>query len=189
MIAEPRLYLTSLALVAVAVAVVTDLISRRIPNKLTAPVALAGLLLQIWVSGWSGFVDGLLGFLAAFVFFLPFYLARWVAAGDIKLLMAVGACLGWRIGILADIATLLVGAIIAFVFLFTQGGLWSYLRRYGLMAKCLLFTGRFSYIPPEPGETASVRFPYALAIALGTWAAIYGPGLWSFMRIPILSGD
>lgn len=188
MIAEPRLYLTSLALVAVAVAVVTDLISRRIPNKLTAPVALAGLLLQTGVSGWSGLLDGLLGFLAAFVFFLPFYLARWVAAGDIKLLMAVGACLGWRLGILADLGTLLVGAILAFAFLFIQGGLWTYLRRYGLMAKCLVFTGRFSYIPPESGETASVRFPYALAIALGTWAAIYGPGLWSFMRIPILSG-
>ena len=118
MIAEPRLYLTSLALAAVGVAVLTDLKSRRIPNKLTVPVALAGLILQTGVSGWSGLVDGLLGLMAAFVFFLPFYLARWVAAGDIKLLMAVGACLGWRLGMLADLGTLLVGAIIAFVFLF-----------------------------------------------------------------------
>ena len=185
---EPRLYLTSLALTAVGVATITDLISRRIPNKLTAPIALAGLHLQIWAGGWSGFLDGMLGFLSAFVVFLPFYLARWVAAGDIKLLMAVGACLGWRLGILADLGTLLVGAIGAFAFLFIQGGLWIYLRRYGHMAKCLLFTGRFSYVPPESGETASVRFPYALAIALGTVAAVYGPAHWSFMRIPILSG-
>ena len=187
MIVEPRHYLIALALFAVAVATVTDLIWHRIPNKLTAPVALTGLALQAWAAGWSGLADGFLGLLAAFIGFLPFYLARWVAAGDIKLLMAVGACLGWRLGILADLGTLLIGAIVAFVFLFVQGGLWSYLRRYGLMAKYLLFTGRFSYIPPQPGETASVRFPYALAIALGTWVAIYGPGLWSFMRIPILS--
>ena len=188
MIAEHRFYLTGLALFAVAVAVITDLISRRIPNKLTAPVALMGLCLQAWAGGWNGILDGFLGLLAAFMTFLPFYLARWVAAGDIKLLMAVGACLGWRIGILADLATLLIGSIVAFVFLFMKGGLWSYLRRYGLMAKCLLFSGRFAYIPPHPGETASVRFPYALAIAFGTWAAIHGPDHWSFMRIPILSG-
>ena len=188
MIAEPRLYLTGLAMAAVVVAVITDLISRRIPNKLTAPVALVGLLLQLWAGGWNGLLDGMLGFFAAFLIFLPFYLARWVAAGDTKLLMAVGACLGWRLGMLADLGTLLIGAIIAFVFLFLQGGLWSYLRRYGLMAKCLLFSGQFAYIPPQSGETASARFPYALAIALGTLVALYGPAHWSFMRIPILSG-
>ena len=188
MLAEPRLYLTVVALSAVVVAAISDLISRRIPNKITAPVALAGLLLQIWASGWSGLLDGFLGFLSAFVFFLPFYLARWMAAGDIKLLMAVGACLGWRLSILTGLSSLLIGSIAALVFLFVQGGLWAYLRRYGLMAKCLLLTGQFDYIPPQPGEIASVRFPYALAIALGTLAALYGPAHWSFMRIPILSG-
>jgi prepilin peptidase CpaA len=188
MIADPPFYLTALALAVVAVACATDLVSHRIPNKLTAPVALTGLLLQAWISGMAGLADGMLGLLIALLAFLPFYLARWMAAGDVKLLMAVGSCLGWRLALLAGLSSLLIGSIVSFAFLFIQGGLWTYLRRYGLMAKCLLFTGRFSYIPPEPGETASVRFPYALAIALGTWAAIYGPGLWSFMRIPILSG-
>jgi prepilin peptidase CpaA len=188
MIAEPGFYLTALALAVVALASVTDLISHRIPNKLTAPVAFVGLVLHAWTSGLGGVADGFLGLLVAFFTFLPFYLARWMAAGDVKLLMAVGACLGWRLALLAGLSSLLIGSIVAFVFLCVRGGLWSYLRRYGLMAKCLLLTGRFSYIPPESSETASVRFPYALAIAFGTWVAIYGPGLWSFMRIPILSG-
>ncbi len=111
-----------------------------------------------------------------------------MGAGDVKLLMAVGACLGWRLCILAGLATLLIGAMAAFLFLLIQGGLWAYLRRYGVMVKALLFTGRFAYIPPDPGQSASLRFPYALAIALGTLAAIYGPAYWPFMRIPILSG-
>ena len=188
MIEHPSDYLNLLAVAAVAMASVSDLISHRIPNKLTASVALAGLFMQAWSNGLAGLADGCLGLLAAFVVFLPFYLARWMAAGDVKLLMAVGACLGWRLGILAGLSALFIGAIVAFIFLLVAGGLLPYLRRYWVMAKCLLFTGRFAYIPPEAGEMATVRFPYALAIALGALAAIYGPGLWSFMRIPILSG-
>jgi len=188
MIADHSVYPYALALVAVAVAVAFDMLSHRIPNKLTVPVALLGLVLQAWFGGLAGLADGFLGLLAAFFAFLPFYLTRWIAAGDVKLLMAVGACLGWRLGVLAGLATLLVGALFALLFLLMKGDLLSYLRRYGVMAKCLLLTGRFAYIPPEPGETASVRFPYALAIALGTVAAIYGPAYWPFMRIPILSG-
>ena len=188
MIVEPTFYLPAIAMATAAVATFSDLLSHRIPNKLTAPVALLGLVLQAWVNGLAGLADGFLGLLVAFFALLPFYLTRWMAAGDIKLLMAVGACLGWRLGILAGLSTLLIGAMVAFLFLLIQGELFSYLRRYGVMAKCLLFTGRFAYIPPEPGQSASVRFPYALAIALGTVAAIYGPAHWSFMRIPILSG-
>ena len=180
-------YLKILAVAAVAVASTTDLITHRIPNKCTAPVALAGLMLQAWLNGLTGLVDGVLGLLAAFVLFLPFYMARWIAAGDVKLLMAIGSCLGWRLGVLASLSTLLIGAMVAFVFLLVYGDLLTYLNRYWTMGKCLLRTGQFAYIPPEPGGSAMVRFPYALAIALGTLAAIYGPGLWSFMRIPILS--
>ena len=185
---EPAIYLIGISLATVAVATVSDLLWHRIPNKLTVPVALLGLALQAWINGLAGLADGFLGLLVAFFAFLPFYLARWMAAGDIKLLMAVGACLGWRLGLLAGLSTLLIGALVAFLFLLMQGELFAYLRRYGVMAKCLLLTGRFEYIPPEPGQSASVRFPYALAIALGTLAALYGPAHWSFMRIPILSG-
>lgn len=175
------------ALAAVGIASVTDGVSRRIPNNLTAPVALMGFLLQAWLEGWPGLVESLLGLVAGFLFFLPFYLARWMAAGDVKLLMAVGACLGWRLAILTGMSSLLIGALVALLFLLSRGGLWTYLARYWGMARCLLATGRVAYIPPRADEAASVRFPYAFAIALGTLAALHGPHYWSFMRIPILT--
>ena len=92
MIVEPTFYLPAIAMATVAVATFSDLLSHRIPNKLTVPVALLGLVLQAWVNGLAGLADGFLGLLVAFFAFLPFYLTRWMAAGDIKLLMAVGAC-------------------------------------------------------------------------------------------------
>lgn len=185
---DASVYPIALALGAVCLAAIIDLATHRIPNKLTAPVVLAGLMLQAWLHGLNGLLDGFLGVLSAFMFFLPFYLFRWIAAGDVKLVMAVGACLGWRLGILTGLTTMLLGSLVAFVFLLVKGELLLYLRRYGLMAKCLLLTGHFAYMPPNASDSASLRFPYALVIALGTWGAIYGPGLWSFMRIPILSG-
>lgn len=177
-----------LALIAVGLGSATDLISHRIPNKLTVSTIIAAFALQTALSGWTGLLDAAMGTLVALGFFLPFYLFRWMGAGDVKLLMVVGACLGWRLGILASLSTLLIGAMVAFVFLLIQGGLLSYLRRYGGMAKCLLLTGHFAYMPPATGESATVRFPYALAIAMGTLAAIYGPAHWAFMRVPIISG-
>ena len=169
-------------------ATVLDLFFHRIPNWLTVGTVVIAFGVRFALNGFVDLGQGLLGLLAGFVVFLPFYMARWMAAGDVKLLMALGVCLGWRLVILAGLSSLLVGSLFAFVFLVIRGGLVAYLRRYGVMAKCLLLTGRFAYIPPEPGQSASVRFPYALAIALGTVAAVYGPARWSFMRIPILSG-
>lgn len=181
-------WLVGSAFSACTVATVWDMAFQRIPNWLTVTTACIGFGIRLSLHGFSGLGEGFLGLLAGFSIFAPFYAVRWMGAGDVKLLMAVGACLGWRLGALAGLATLLIGALLAFLFLLMQGELLVYLRRYGVMVKALLFTGRFAYIPPDPGQSASLRFPYALAIALGTFAAIYGPAYWPFMRIPILSG-
>jgi hypothetical protein len=42
-------------------------------------------------------------------------------------------------------------------------------------------TGSWLYVPPEKNEAAAIRFPYALAIATGTVAAlIYLAGFAAF---------
>jgi hypothetical protein len=42
------------------------------------------------------------------------------------------------------------------------------LRRYFATLRCLFTTGHFVYLPPEPDEPAASRFPYAVAILVGT---------------------
>ncbi|HYQ72753.1 MAG TPA: hypothetical protein VET88_12600, partial [Gammaproteobacteria bacterium] len=50
--------------------------------------------------------------------------------------------------------------------------------------QCLAVTGRWSYVPPEAHEPAAARFPYALAIALGTLAALWWSGtLFNFINL------
>lgn len=164
-----------------------DYRTHRIPNQLTGCIALGGFFLNGWLNGWPGLVGGLFGLLISFIFFIPFYLLRWMGAGDVKLLMAVGVCLGWRLALLAGLSTLLLGAMASMLFLLVNGDLMSYLRRYWQMAMGLFDSGRFVYVRPESDHSAEVRFPYALVIALGTMAAIFGPKFFLLMRIPILS--
>jgi prepilin peptidase CpaA len=86
-----------------AVAVGTDLRSRRIPNLLTFGVMLGALLLLPLLALLRGGVDAvppallgaLLGIAAAFVpGFLLWNLGGAMRAGDVKLLMALGALIG-----------------------------------------------------------------------------------------------
>jgi prepilin peptidase CpaA len=78
----------------------TDLRSRLIYDALTLPALAAGLLLQFlrhgWGEGWAG--PGLVGGLAAvgvaLCLFGLFHVTGGLGAGDVKLVMAVGAVVG-----------------------------------------------------------------------------------------------
>jgi prepilin peptidase CpaA len=134
--------------------------------------------------GWNGLLDGLAGFFTGLFLFLPFYALQWMGAGDVKLMAAVGTFLGWPFSLLATGLTMGAGAITAFYLLAVRGGLIDYLCRYGSMAKCLFFTGTFTYLPPKAGETATQLFPFALAIAFGTLATLGWAGrLTPFLKL------
>jgi prepilin peptidase CpaA len=163
---------TAVLLAVLIAAVFTDMRWHRLPNILTVSTALLGIGLQCWLQGWSGLLNGLAGFFAGLFLFLPFYAGQWMAAGDVKLMAAVGTFLGWPDSLLAVGLSTGAGAIVALGILAARGGLTDYLCRYGLMAKCLFFTGRFAYVPPRAGESSTLLFPYALAIGLGTLATL-----------------
>lgn len=178
----PNKFLIILSIFLVTIGAVIDMATHRLPNKLTVSTALAGFLAQGYVNGITGVLDGLAGFMVSTILFFPFFLVRWMGAGDVKMLMAIGVCLGWSLTWLASMATLAIGAVFGVTILVVKGGLWAYLERYGLMLKTLLLTGNAAYIPPAPDETAAERFPYAMAIALGTLIALFGPIRFPWLR-------
>jgi prepilin peptidase CpaA len=163
---------TGVLLVVLIVATVTDMRWHRLPNSLTVSTALLGISLQCWLLGWSGLINGLAGFFSGLILFLPLYAVRWMGAGDVKFMAAVGTFLGWPDSLLAVGFSTGAGSIVAFGLLAARGGLTDYLRRYGLMAKCMFLTGTFAYVPPKAGESSTLVFPYALAIGIGTFATL-----------------
>ena len=76
------------------VAAAFDLQTRRIPNALTMPLLLAGLIRAIWLGRLLGLADAAAAcFLLAMPFVLLFVFAGG-GAGDAKLMGAIGAWLG-----------------------------------------------------------------------------------------------
>ncbi len=92
------------------IAVYQDVWNRRIPNWLTVPAAIAGVLFHTLFSGFpEGTIPSFQGAIVGFFLSAPPYLLGGVGGGDVKLLCAAGAWLG--------------PAGIVYVFLF--GSLWG----------------------------------------------------------------
>ncbi len=96
-----------------------DLQTRRIPNGLCAAGIAAGLIVHFWHGVWPGLWS--LAGLAAALPLLLLYAVRAFGAGDIKLLMAVGALMGpvfllWALG-----GAIFAGAGLALVWIIGKG--------------------------------------------------------------------
>jgi prepilin peptidase CpaA len=153
------------ALLVASIALVTDLRSRRIPNWLTVPALLLGLMLNLIVSGKDGGISALEGAALGFGLLIPFYLMRVMGAGDVKLLAACGALLGPENLVAAAAAGAIVGGAISLVILARTGTLSLAIHQMFIM----------HVVPTSSGAKA----PYAVAIASGVYLAI-------LPRLPIL---
>lgn len=159
-------------LVLLAVATLIDWRTHSIPNALSFGGALFGLVLQSSTSGVMGLVLGLSGWAICLVCFLPFYMSRGMAAGDVKLMAAVGAFLGPIGGLAACMCTLVVGALIGLVSL----GYVNYLRPAG---------NESGHSEPTLRQSLQERIPYAGAIAAGSAIAIVQPAVLTDMLADI----
>lgn len=166
--------LISILIPALFLGSILDLKRNRLPNALTVCTALLGLCGRGWLEGWPGMLDAAAGFALAAVMFVPLWIARWMGAGDVKMLMAIGIILGWRLGLLTNVLSLLVGIVGSVALLLVGGEFPRYLKRYTNMIVYALIAREKIYIPPNPGDIAARRFPYALAIATGALLAVYG---------------
>ena len=129
-------------------AMVEDLWRRRISNHTVVAGLLAGLALQVLRRGWmKGSLGWLAGTAAGFAIFLVFYLLGGMGGGDIKLMAAMGGCLGAPQLLTAALWTAVAGAALACAKL-AWGG-WRRGRGAGAAA-------------------GAETIPYAPAILLGT---------------------
>jgi prepilin peptidase CpaA len=83
-----------LLVIMVAIAAGFDLRYRRIPNWLVGTGLVWGMLMNTLLFGWPGLKTSLLGIGLAFIVYFPLFLVRGMGAGDVKLMMAVGALVG-----------------------------------------------------------------------------------------------
>jgi prepilin peptidase CpaA len=151
----------------------TDMTRHRVYNWITIPAILIGFGLNFAVAtygrGSADFSQSLLGFAIGFGVFFTAYIFGGVGGGDVKLMAAIGALMGFPFIVSTIFWSALVGSGMALGYLIWKGrllkGLKSSLR--------LMFTFRKKAETAEGGEgvAGKIKIPYGLAIALGsTWA-------------------
>ena len=164
---------TGMTLTVTFIAALTDLRSGKVPNTLTYPAALLGLLLILLISpqDFAGSVAGLLGTLALYLLLHQF---AGLGAGDAKLMAAVGALKGFSFALYASFYILCTGLIAGIAVLAWTGCLANSLRWVFRTLAGTVVPG----LRPTPGSTRLHAMPFAPLIFVGiawtTWLEYSG---------------
>jgi prepilin peptidase CpaA len=137
------------------IALVCDVIARRVPNLLVGIGAVTGLSLSFIDGAPVNTTQSLLGALLAFLIFYYPYAKAYIGAGDVKLFALVGLFLGPSLGMWAFLFSCVSGGLIAIVF-----GLIK--SRFGGVVTDLKSLDRYQ-----------MDVPYAVAIFVGSSMAIF----------------
>ena len=152
---------------------VFDVKSRRIPNFVTMPAFLFGLALHLALGGWRQLLSSLAAGLICAAVFLVFYIAGGMGAGDVKLILAVGCIAGLSHVAYLLVLTALSGGVMAIVWAVARGQLQQTIMNVGELAS----HHRHAGLQPHPDlnlkNAATLRLPYALAIAGGSILTLY----------------
>ncbi len=172
-----------LLLALVIVASYYDIRYRRIPNWLTLPGVIVGLALNAFLGqtvlrglGDAGLAVGL-----ALLFNFPLYLLHARGAGDVKLLAAIGALVGWRAWVEIFILSGILGGVLAVILMLGAGRfrktLWN---TASILGEMLHF--RAPHLKSEEFDVKSplsFRLPQGAVIALGCCTLL---GFQAFLR-------
>lgn len=154
--------------VAFAVAAgVMDWRSRRIPNWLTVPALVVGIVANTAVGGLAGAKFALLGAGLGLLLLLPFVFLRSLGAGDWKLAGALGAFVGWEVLLNLLMGSVFVAGIMAFGLVIYKRRLMETLRNIGRMLASML-TFRMPGAEVSLDNPQSLKIPYGVALALTT---------------------
>ncbi|MCC9605430.1 A24 family peptidase [Blastopirellula sp. JC732] len=158
-----KLNFVAILLVALftAVAFYVDLRSGKLPNWLTMPALLIGLLFHAAVSGWGGLQHSLLGAVVGFALLFVLFIIGGGGGGDVKFMAALGA---W-FGPVLIVIVFIVSAVLA------------------LVITVAIFVGKVMFgaktDKEEPAETgdsnrkkldmARQTLPYGVPVCLASW--------------------
>jgi len=152
-----------ICLFIVTLGVAMDLTYRRIPNWITVPAVLVALIYQVAAHGLvRGATHGGAGLLVGCALLIVPFMLGGMGGGDVKLLGALGAWLGWRSTVNVFIYAAWAGAIWALIIMLHNRSLWPWLTNLWL-----------NLTPKQTGKSrnrASANgqvIPYGAAIGAG----------------------
>jgi prepilin peptidase CpaA len=148
-----------------------DFRTRKIPNLLTGSAFLLGLAVHLVMGGPSAGLAALAAGVLAGALLLPGWFMKFMGAGDVKLMAAIGVWLGSpMVALYAALFSLVAGGIISIVAA-ARLGILSRTVRNALLLLPRVLAG--AVLAGAPVETSGVRVPKALAFLTGTLFALW----------------
>lgn len=142
----------------------------RVPNWITYPMVISGLIYSTYMGGWEGLGAGLLGMCVGLLCLLPLYAVGGMGAGDVKLMAGMGAWVGVTITLYAFAVSAVVGAIMAICMVLYKR---SFKKHYD-NAMMILLEWMSIRDPKELSRIAAERkptmflLPYGIPICVGS---------------------
>lgn len=154
------------------IAAYTDWRQHKIYNKLLIPAFFSALLLHTFQEGGGGIKRSLLGAAIGFVLLLLPYLMGGMGAGDVKLLTVIGAFGGASFVVSSFLYGAIIGALISALLLVRHKAQGNTLKHFLLFYPVLRKPHNDS---SSMGEARQEKFPYGIAIVLGTLISFFLP--------------
>ena len=162
--------------IVLIVSAVIDGLQLRVPNWLTYPMVISGWVFSVaayalagdpWYHGlgWS-----LLGTLIGLVCLLPAYSIGGMGAGDVKLLMGVGAWVHGETTAYAFCVSAVVGAVLAVLMTLSRGVFTKHYTQFWMILNEIITIRdpeRLATIAAER-KNSMMLLPYGIPIAIGT---------------------
>lgn len=151
----------------------------KVPNWITFPMVLSGLLYHCVAHGWSGATDSLSGITWGLLCLLPLYAIGGMGAGDVKLMAGIGAWLGATTTCWAFAVTIVVGAVMAVVMVAMSGRVQHHILQFFHIANEIMTVRnpRLLFATAKERKPTMSLLPYGIPICIGSISYFVYAGL------------
>lgn len=151
----------------------------RVPNWLTFPMMLLGLVYNTWAFGMPGLGWSFVGLLVGLFTLLPLYSIGGMGSGDVKMMMAMGSWLGWHVTWDAFVVSVVVGALMALVMVAYRGTWKHHLDNCKMLLTELIIYKNPWKIADNAAERKSkmLLLPYGIPICIGSIGYFFYAGM------------
>ncbi len=159
---NPKIILAALLII---ISVVTDLRTKKVPNRLIIIGFILAIALIAIVDGKGGVWPALASLGAAALFAFPLYSLKAIAAGDLKLIIILSLLLNWNISITMILASMIWGSILGLVRVVLAGKSREFFQNIvAIVKKATPATQSLNYVP----YTIAILFGFLTSLGLSS---------------------
>lgn len=153
----------------------------KIPNALTYSSMLLGVAWHVFSPYGQGGVTSFGGLAFGFLSLIPFFIVGGMGAGDVKLMMAIGAILGFKPTLIIFLASALTTGVYSVYLMISRSCFAITLDRLRLICQRFIIFGQHlamddhhrTEVGNSPSASSATLIPFGVMVALGM-VIIYG---------------